>query len=86
MDNWFLRKDKMKRQFTAMTDSFTSDYLLITIQDLNIIQVEFLEYFEDLMYHEEVLLQNLLSIKLDVIQKLQINPDENIKCYDLHEA
>jgi hypothetical protein len=67
MDNWFLRKDKMKRKFTVMSNSHHSELLLITIQDLYRIQVEFLEYFETLMKDEETLLVNLLSIKLEVI-------------------
>ena len=46
----------MKRQFAAMTEHSHAELLLITIQDLNRIQVEFLEYFERLMVDEEILL------------------------------
>jgi hypothetical protein len=85
MDNWFLRRDKMIRQFTAMSDSHT-ELLLITIQDLYRMQVEFLEYFEALMADEEKILKKLLKIKLKTIQKFRDETDDKpkVKCIDLN--
>ena len=51
-DDWFVRKDKMKRQFTTMSGQ-VSEMLILTIQDVHRLQIEFTEYFEQLMDVEE---------------------------------
>ena len=65
-DDWFIRKDKMKRQFTVMSGQYT-EMLVLTVQDVHRLQIEFTEYFEELMQIEELLLKKLLNIKLDVM-------------------
>ena len=71
MENWFNRKDKLMRQFTAMSDCSegVTELLILTLQDLYRIQVEFQEYFETLMNTEEKILQRLLKIKLESIKE-----------------
>ena len=51
-DDWFVRKDKMKRQFTTMSGQ-VSEMIILTIQDVHRLQIEFTEYFEQLMDVEE---------------------------------
>jgi hypothetical protein len=51
LEEWFFRKDKMKRHFTLMSDSL-AEMLVLSIQDIHRIQVEFQEVFEELMTEE----------------------------------
>ena len=56
----------MKRQFTVMSGQYT-EMLVLTVQDVHRLQIEFTEYFEELMQIEELVLKKLLNIKLDVM-------------------
>jgi len=40
LEDWFLRKEKMKRHFTLMSD-LRAEMLVLSIQDIHRLQVEF---------------------------------------------
>ena len=90
LEEWFFRKDKMKRHFTLMSDSL-AEMLVLSIQDIHRIQVEFQEVFEELMTEERGVLQQILTIKFKTIRKLQKNQEccghnkKEIQCYDLYQ-
>ena len=63
INNWFNRKDLMKRQFSILSDTYT-EIMSLSILDLNRIQVEFLEYYDQLIEHKMDLLHKLLLVKL----------------------
>lgn len=78
-DDWFMRKDKMKRQFTVMSGQYT-EMLILTIQDVHRLQIEFTEYFDEIMKIEELVLKKLLKIKLDTMQLCQQNAETKNQC------
>ena len=43
--------------------------LILTVQDVHRLQIEFTEYFDEIMHVEELLLKKLLNIKLDVMKQ-----------------
>jgi hypothetical protein len=50
-----------------------TEMLILTLQDVHRMQIEFTEYFDALMDEERKVLQKLLKIKLDVIMQCQNN-------------
>jgi hypothetical protein len=85
MEDWFFRKDKMKRHFTLRSD-VVAEMLVLSTQDIHRIQLEFQEIFEEIMDEEKGLLQKLLPIKFKTIKSCQTGEYSDIRCYDLYEV
>ena len=45
--SWFLHKERLKRQFTIMSDAY-SEFMSLSILDLYRLQIEFVEYYDSM--------------------------------------
>ena len=67
IENWYSRKDLLKRQFSVMAICYT-EVMSLSNKDLYRIQMEFLEYWENLIEDKDTFLHKLLIIKLAAIK------------------
>jgi hypothetical protein len=63
IENWYTRKDLMKRQFSIMSREY-SECMSLSIGDLHRLQNEFQEIYDSLMEERLDILTKILLIKL----------------------
>jgi hypothetical protein len=67
LDKWIYHKEKLRRQFTLMSQT-RCELLTLSIDDLHKMQHEFSEPYQDLFENAFVRLQRCLKIKLKAIK------------------
>lgn len=94
-DDWVTHQDKIKRNFTVMATG-DSDIMMLSLQDLNRMKLEFLEYYDNLIQDAYDQLQKALILKLKGMQKCQDYLDNwimdrskpfsyDLRCYEIEE-
>lgn len=68
LDEWFLRKDLLKRQFTVMASTYT-ELMSLSVQDLYRVQLEFQEYYDDLFEMMKEFLHRIMVVKIGTIDR-----------------
>ena len=64
--DWFQNKQLMQRQFTIMATSQV-EVQFLSLKDLNRMEIEFYDYYQDLIANRLNFLRNCLTIKLSAI-------------------
>jgi hypothetical protein len=66
MNEWFQKKQNLQRQFTIMANQVT-EVQMLNLNDLHRMEIEFFDYYSDLLKNELHILKKALNLKLVAI-------------------
>lgn len=74
-DEWISHKDQLIRQFTVLGNNESSLLLMLSINDLHRMQLEFVESYEQLFLHSYKRLEGALKHKIESVNKCEAHEE-----------